>query len=347
VSEKPDAPLIAAEIHRQWLRERSKGIGGSDAAAVCGMSPWATPLDVYFSKVAVLEGQEPVDSETTDMRRGSLLEPVVLQMYTDATGTVVRKPEEPCVSAVYPFVRANLDGITLDGLIGIEAKTDRARKGWGDPWTGEIPLVYLFQIQHNMVASGLDVFHLPVLFGSFEFAVYEVHAHDEFQKLMLEEEERFWQMVEKRIPPEPTTAADISKRWPISVPIARAATERDLTVAGQLAGLKNHLDFLEGVKVKLETHLKKAMEDAEVMDYAGEIICTWKTAKGAARFDAKAFKADHPELYEKYVKQSEPSRRFLLKEADVIEPFRLSMVSVLSQGTQKIELEITDDLGNN
>jgi len=33
-----------------WLNERRKGIGGSDAAAICGVSPYRTPLQVWKDK---------------------------------------------------------------------------------------------------------------------------------------------------------------------------------------------------------------------------------------------------------------------------------------------------------
>ena len=37
---------------KEWLALRKHGIGGSDAAAVCGMSRWAGPLDVYLDKTS-------------------------------------------------------------------------------------------------------------------------------------------------------------------------------------------------------------------------------------------------------------------------------------------------------
>ena len=294
---------------------RATGIGGSDAAAVCGMSPWATPLDVYTEKVDYLDGYGGHGSaETFDMRRGTLLEPVVLQMYTDETGVVVRKPTEPYVCEVWPFVRANLDGITLDEQVGIEAKTARMRKGWGDPWSPDIPLVYLFQVQHNLVASGLEVFHLPVLFGDFEFAIYEIEADPDFQELMIEQEARFWALVESRTPPEPVNDADVSKRWPISKPISRKASKADLEVGGYLLAVRDYFKKLEDLKKSLEAELKRSMEDVEALECGDEIICTWKTAKGATRFDAKKFRTEHPKLYEQYTYQSAPSRRFLFKD---------------------------------
>jgi len=298
-----------------WLAERATGIGGSDAAAVCGMSPWSTPLDVYMSKVGYLDqvGQGR-DDETTDMRRGTLLEPVVLQMYTDETGRVVRTPEKTYVNPEHSFVRANLDGICLANTVGIEAKTARRRQGWGEPWSAEVPMVYLFQVQHYMLATGLQVFHLPVLFGDFKFEIYEVEADREFQELLLEHEARFWAMVEARTPPEPVNDADVSKRWPVSKPEGRKATQEDLEVGGHLLAVRGYFKNLEAVKKSLEAELKRSMEDVEALVCGNETICTWKTAKGTTRFDAKKFRADHPKLYEQYSYESAPSRTFLFKE---------------------------------
>jgi len=311
-----------------WLAERATGLGGSDAAAVCGCSPWATPLDVYQEKVQYLDGYGGHGGEeSADMRRGTLLEPVVLQLYTDETGVQVRKPDQAIVSQQYPFMRANLDGITLDGQTGLEAKTarykvppgggDRAKR-WGDPWTAEIPLVYLFQCQHNMVVSGLDVFHVPVLFGDFEFAIYEVPADREFQALMIAEEARFWAMVEARTPPDPVNDADVSKRWPISQPRQRKATREALEIGGHLLAVREYFKKLEAFKESLEAELKRLMEEDEELVAGDEVICSWKTARGATRFDAKKFQGEHPELFAQYAYQSAPSRRFSFKEKATI-----------------------------
>jgi len=34
----------------QWLELRRQGIGGSDAAAILGMNPWKSPMDVWLEK---------------------------------------------------------------------------------------------------------------------------------------------------------------------------------------------------------------------------------------------------------------------------------------------------------
>jgi hypothetical protein len=57
----------------------------------------------------------------------------------------------------------------------------------------------------------------------------------------------------------------------------------------------------------------KALGDSDTLTNAGRTVATWKTAKPSARFDSAAFKEAEPELYSKFIKTGEPSRRFLLK----------------------------------
>ena len=42
----------------EWLRIRKTGLGGSDAGAVCGLTPYVSPMAVYRDKV----------SDETDLR---------------------------------------------------------------------------------------------------------------------------------------------------------------------------------------------------------------------------------------------------------------------------------------
>ena len=44
----------------QWLEYRRKGIGGSDAAAVLGISPFRTGRDLYYDKLNIRIYTEPL-----------------------------------------------------------------------------------------------------------------------------------------------------------------------------------------------------------------------------------------------------------------------------------------------
>jgi predicted phage-related endonuclease len=48
-----NAPQIVAEV------DRSRFLGGSDAAAVMGLSPWTTPLELWMLKTGRKAREEP------------------------------------------------------------------------------------------------------------------------------------------------------------------------------------------------------------------------------------------------------------------------------------------------
>ena len=66
---------------------------------------------------------------------------------------------------------------------------------------------------------------------------------------------------------------------------------------------------------RLEEELKLFIGDAETLmaEDGQTILTTWKAPKESEKFDEKAFKADNPELWAKYVTSRQGSRRFLLR----------------------------------
>ena len=57
-AEKRSQPKILVETaglsEEEWLAYRRKGIGGSDVAALLGISPWRTARDLYFDKLNIV-----------------------------------------------------------------------------------------------------------------------------------------------------------------------------------------------------------------------------------------------------------------------------------------------------
>ena len=100
-----------------WLKERQKGIGGSDVAAILGMSPWRTPYKVWEEKTTPIDETAEEDDDRPALYWGRVLEAPIRQAYADKTGRTVTKPAEAFVSSKYPFMRANLDGIADDGRV--------------------------------------------------------------------------------------------------------------------------------------------------------------------------------------------------------------------------------------
>ncbi|MFR4400922.1 MAG: YqaJ viral recombinase family protein, partial [Peptococcus niger] len=53
----------------EWLEQRKKGIGGSDAGAICGLNPWKSAVEVYLDKL----GELPPVEDNERMRMGVTL----------------------------------------------------------------------------------------------------------------------------------------------------------------------------------------------------------------------------------------------------------------------------------
>ena len=200
----------------QWLELRRQGIGGSDVAAIIGISKWRTPLDIYNDKT---EEGEPADGQEDDnpsMEWGRRLEPVIREKYADATGFWVSKPEAMFVNTDHPFMIADVDGICEDGRI-LECKTARSGKDWGEEGTGEIPQYYQTQVQHYMAVLGAPVCDVAVLIGGSDFRIYTVRRDQELIDLLINDEEEFWEKhVVPGIPPAPMSISEMAATYPVS-----------------------------------------------------------------------------------------------------------------------------------
>ena len=69
---QPEVLVDTADLSREdWLNYRRLGIGGSDAAAVMGLSPFATIRDLYFDKIGVTPVIEEEEEKLGSERSGT------------------------------------------------------------------------------------------------------------------------------------------------------------------------------------------------------------------------------------------------------------------------------------
>jgi putative phage-type endonuclease len=294
----------------KWLEERRRGIGGSDAPAILGLSKWKTPYQVYLDKIG--EG-EPVDDNPA-MEWGRRLESAVIKKYCDETGNKVFIPgkDKILVHPVYDYILASLDGVVDTDRV-LEAKTSRTVEGWGEPGTDEVPDIYQVQVHHYMAVTGLEVADIPVLIGGSDFRIYTVERDQELIDIILETEAMFWERVQKKDPPDPVNLTDLLTKFGTSQP---KKVEANREIIDAISGIKQIKDAIsdlksreDALKIKVFSH----MGEADTLTDHDAVLATWKSAKGAKRFDTKTFQIEQPELYAKYLKIAEPSRRFLVK----------------------------------
>lgn len=171
----------------EWRAQRMGGLGGSDIAAVLGLSPWESRFSLWHHKAGI---HTRPDEDNPQMEWGRRLEPLVLQKWEElhpdtpiARGTAWRNDQRP-------WQLAAPDGLDSKGLI-VEAKTSRDAVGWGDPGTDEIPVYYRAQVMHYMDCLDVPIAHVCVLIGGSDYREYLVDYDRDEAMFIREQAEAF------------------------------------------------------------------------------------------------------------------------------------------------------------
>ena len=113
------SPIIlcdcAGMANDRWLECRAHGpkgdipytVGGSDVAAIFGLSPWTTPLELWLIKKGKMKA--PVKSNQEQMEMGHLLEPIAAHWFEKKTGNLVTDDTNLYQHADHPYALANID----------------------------------------------------------------------------------------------------------------------------------------------------------------------------------------------------------------------------------------------
>lgn len=297
-----------SENREKWLELRK--IGSSDAAAVCGISPWRTPFDVWLS----LTGQaEPVE-ESEAMRWGTILEPIIAEEFSARTGLRVERADCLLAHAKYPWITDSPDYWVWDenGIMGtLEIKNTSAYLS--QEWDEQIPDSAHCQAAHHLAVTELPYCYVCGLIGGNTLKWQRVERDPELIKTVLKTENDFWEMVESKTPPplQSKDSGTIDKLYPVgngesvelSPQAAKFAHEYNIAKAEEKRFKEKKDEAAANLKALIGEAEKATCENFEMK---------W-TNVSTKRFDSKAFQAANPELYHKFVRPS-TYRRFAIKE---------------------------------
>lgn len=221
------------------MNDRSTYIGGSDVAAILGISPWRTAWDVWAEKTSDPSWQ-PVE-ETPAMRWGTLLEPLLIEEYERQTERTVVDRQLGVSHGTYPFLQGHLDGRVYGHGI-LEVKTAHSAKGWGEPGAPTVPEHYLAQVHLYLALTDAPLCDVAVLLPRGDFRIIEVQADEALQRNIITAMVAFWEnhVVPKIPPPMDTSAA--AGRWLAAMP----DDDEDVLEAGP--DLEDIVERLAGVK---------------------------------------------------------------------------------------------------
>lgn len=206
--------IIDNADHAEWLKARSYGIGGSDAAAVIGKSPYKSNVELFDEKTGRKMAEDISDKPYVQYGNGA--EPLIRKLFAlDYPEYKVEYHENRILRSVeHPFMQASLDGELTDqeGRRGIlEIKTSNIlQPGQWMKWKDRIPDNYYIQVLHYLIVTGWDFVvlraHLRSDWGydrRTEVKHYflersEVEADLQY---LLSEERKFWEHVKTGIRP--------------------------------------------------------------------------------------------------------------------------------------------------
>lgn len=278
--------------HEEWLALRSQYIGGSDAAAVVGLNPYASRYSLWAEKT----GKVPGFSGNLATEVGTYLEEFVAKKFEQETGKKVRRCTQSFFNSDYPFAIANIDREIVGEDAGLEIKTTSALnlKKFKN---GEYPSNYYAQMVHYMAVTGKKRWYLAVLIGNHDFKMFTIERDEEEIFALMSAEKEFWGLVESDTPPAP----DGSAATTATIKTVYSENNDDtIDLYGCTPDIERYIALGEQIK-ELEDLRDEAANRVKVFmgDFGGgetdQYKVTWKTSTRST-FDSKRFLKEHPDI---------------------------------------------------
>lgn len=297
----------------KWLKERQKGIGGSDVGAILGINKWKSPFEVYIDKTEeITEIKEAGEAAYW----GSILEDQVAKEFALRTGKKVRKDNRHLIHKKYKFMTANIDRRIVSENAILECKT--VNSFGAKEWEGEeVPPSYIVQCQHYLEVTGCEKCYIAVLIGGQKFMFKEILRDDELIAMIIEKENDFWlNHVEKGIPPAIDGSESAAKY--INNKFNSSDSSLEISLKSEYKehiedyfSLKDKIKALEYCVKEIENNIKNELGNAE-KGIINQFSIAWKSII-SQRVDSKVLKAKYPDIYKEVCREC-ATRRFEIKE---------------------------------
>lgn len=253
--------------------------------AILGLSPWRTAYDVWLEKTGKVD---PIEStETMDI--GNMIEDGLLDW-------AAAKLSLPITKNQYRVHQNAIHSASHDALVnglpaGLEAKSTGRSDDWGEEGTDAVPDHVLIQCQQQMMVSGLERVHVPVLMGGgwgLQRKLYLVLRDSDIIEVIEREGVRFWrEHVIAGVAPEGTPSLEVAKR--IRREPQKVTVIADEIIADWRAALdaKNAADKLAKEK---DAEILALLGDAEAADFGGGRLTYFEQTRKAHEVKESTFR---------------------------------------------------------
>ncbi|MDC8446064.1 MAG: YqaJ viral recombinase family protein [Nitrosomonas sp.] len=273
--------------------DRSSYIGSSDASAILGVSPWKSPFALYQEKIG--EWKEEITTvKQKQFNRGKKFEPMILEILVEeleerghdieviATNERLRDTELPFLASESDMV------LRVDGeVISAEAKSVNgfAAKLWGEPETDDFPIYYQCQTMHDLMVKRRNKCVVAALIGTDDLRIHWIERDEEIIQAIRSKEIDFWDRIQRRDPPEPTSPEDIKRLYQFDSGAVLEADAELLEWVGELSNVKTSCKAAETRIETLSTLIKARMGEAALLTHNGQKLVSWKASKTSTKID--------------------------------------------------------------
>ena len=296
-----------------WLRARTRGIGGSDVGAICGVSPFTSARQIYLNKT----GQYPDSMQQNDaakdrMHFGHMLEPIVADEYSQRSGNKVIAVNATLVHKDYPWALANVDRLIIDdegkpvGILECKTTSEYMNEEWE---SGEILMSYVYQLNWYLWILGLERGVFACLVGGNKFYYYDVFRNDELlENTIIPAAKSFWfdNVLALKEPEMQATDTDFANSiYSTAVKNSEITLPDDETneLARTVFECKAKIKELEKIMSEAQNRIKDRLQDNEI-GYTKDFTVKW-SPRSQMRVDTDKLKSDFPEIYAQVQKKIE------------------------------------------
>jgi putative phage-type endonuclease len=288
-------------------------LGGSEAAAACGVDPWRSRVALWLEK----RGEWPNVAGEPALW-GNLLEPVVYAELERRGFNVMPAPARGFTDDDYPWMVGHPDGFAeVDGEAAVlEIKT--AGQWTASEWKGEsgAPLPYLLQLHHYFYITGYSLALLAVLIAGQRLETRIVHRDDAVIARMLDLEGEFIGLLREGKMPAPDgsdSAKDALRE--MFVPAPSVVVRADKTVESHVREARILRESINARKEQLAKHeqvIQAYMGEAtELISRHDATLAKW-TPYTRTDLDRTALKEAMPGTFTEF-STTKTLRRFTLK----------------------------------
>lgn len=281
----------------EQLALRRTGITATDMAAILGVHPYRSAIDVWAEK----RGEAPPFEGNARTKWGSLLEPVIRSDYAERHGVHVQD-STTLVHPRHPWQMATPDGLVFEGGAtapsrGLEIKchTIHLAHAYGAPGSDEVPHHELVQCAWGMAVTGLQRWDL-VAFIDGQVTDYVLARDEDLVAMMVEAAERFRRdCLDGGAMPDPDGSEAYSdhllRRWPTNGDEIVAADPALLAEVETLRVARADVRNAEARVERASQAIKAAIGDRAGLAWDGGKI-TWRRSKATRSTDWRGI-AEH------------------------------------------------------